>query len=394
VKQTVAALLFALAGALPLAAQQRIPPASSVMPPGYLQAMPTVDRVLADMKVADSVQTRARQYAAVSDLGHILDVLTVDHQFRPGLTVEEGRLQRGYLDAENQLRYRSALVPGLMALMDRYSGENAPFRSEFLDRYFSPAWKTAFLTLDAQYHERIRALAAANAAPRAEAPAPAPPVPATTLGAQAARRGPPAFDTSLVRLRPQYPGDDLAAIYRAFGQPKDTFETTAQFQRRVANAPSPRPFAFLLPDESNVGSSFEALLGVSFGVSMEYNADAAELTVHLQVECFGEANGSGNMGKLSARSSGARPWKDYRLLVSCPEGEFDPYPVHLEPGAARRASAHISAVLVGVPALLWEGGYTRVRETHLLHITPLSLWIFNTSTGDVLNKHPFTEVRR
>jgi len=34
--------------------------------------------------------------------------------------------------------------------MNRYQ-ESAPFRSQLLDRYFSPAWKTAFLTLEAQY---------------------------------------------------------------------------------------------------------------------------------------------------------------------------------------------------------------------------------------------------
>jgi hypothetical protein len=384
----VAALFLALAGTLPLAAQERIPPASSVMPPGYLQAMPAADRVLSDMKVADSVETRARQHAAVFDLRHILYVLTWDHlyvQGRSGLTPEEGSLNRGYLDAENQLFHLSALVPGLTALMSRYL-ESAPFRSQLLDRYFSPAWKTAFRTLEAQYDERERALDAANAAPRGEAPAP--PV-STALGAQAARRGPPAFDTSLVRLRPQYHGDDLAAIYRAFGEPKGEFETTAQFQRRVANAPSPRPFAFLLQGDE---------------VSTEYNADAAELTVHLQAECQPEANGIGNMGKLIARSSFASNESrligaaDYNLLVSCPEGEIDiSYPVHLEPGAARRAQGHTGAVLVGAPALLAEGGYTRLEhggDLHELHITPLSLWMVNTSTGEVLNKHPFAKVRQ
>jgi hypothetical protein len=81
VKPKVAALFLALAGTLPLAAQERIPPANSVMPPGYLQAMPAVDRVLSDMKVADSVETRARQHAAVFYLREILDVLTSDHMY-------------------------------------------------------------------------------------------------------------------------------------------------------------------------------------------------------------------------------------------------------------------------------------------------------------------------
>ena len=64
------------------------------------------------------------------------------------------------------------------------------------------------------------------------------------------------------------------------------------------------------------------------------------------------------------------------------------------------------AGLVGVPALLPEGGYTRLSEgemqintgrykdLHGLHITPLSLWMVNSSTGEVLNKHPFTRVRQ
>ena len=151
-RQTAAALLFVLAGALPLAAQQPLPPASSVMPPGYLQAMPTVDRVLADMKVADSVETRARQYTAVSYLHRrILFILTEDH-LRSGLTPEESRLERGYLDAENQLLSGSARVPGLRALMNRYRAEvrvkDPSFHDQLLDRYFSPALKAAFLTLE------------------------------------------------------------------------------------------------------------------------------------------------------------------------------------------------------------------------------------------------------
>lgn len=356
-KQTAAAMLFAsLAGAMPLAAQERIPPASSVMPAGYLQAMPAADRVLADMKVADSVQTRARQYAAVSDLWHILIVLTDDHQFRPGLTPDEARLQRGYLDAQNRLNYRSAMVPGLRALMNQYSPESAPFRGELLDRYFPSAWKTAFLTLDAQYHERS-AREAASAAPAAAAAAP-PPVAACT---QAPRRGPPAFDTSLIRLRPQYHGDDLAAIYRAFGAPKDTFETTAQFQQRVACAPSPRPYAFRLPDD---------------WVHVEYNADAAELTVTLNVGCQDEDD-TGVFVALGSFFCGTRTAQ---------------YPIHMEPGAARRAQGHLGAVLVGVPALLREGGYTtQQEELREFHVRPLSVWLFNTTTGDLLNKHPLTE---
>src|SRR5437660_11471120 len=103
----VAALFLAVAGTLPLAAQERIPPASSVMPPGYLQAMPAADRVLSDMKVADSVETRARQYAAVFYLDEILDVLTWDHLYvqggRSGLTPEEDSLRRGYGNAQNDL---------------------------------------------------------------------------------------------------------------------------------------------------------------------------------------------------------------------------------------------------------------------------------------------------
>ena len=405
----VAALFFALAGTLPLVAQEI--PASSVMPPGYLQAMPSADRVLADMRVADSVETRARRYAATGHLSHILSVLTYDHWYLPGgrsgLTSEEALLQRGYDDAHGRLLSRAALVPGLMALINRYGAENAPFHEELLDRYFSPAWKAAFRTLEAQYneHERQsvtggggRAGALESDSTAADAAVPVPPVP-TALGAQAARRGPPAFDTSLVRLRPQYRGDDLAAIYRAFGGPKGEFETTAQFKRRVANAPSPRPFAFLLDISSMSDGSWRG-----DGLIMQYNADAAELTVRLQVQSPGGDDIDGNMCELIARSSFASDdsrlvgGPDYGLLVSCPEGEIDiSYAVHLEPGAARRAQGYIGAVLVGKPALLLEGGYTRLEhggDLHELHFTPLSLWIVNTSTGEVLNKHPFAKARQ
>jgi hypothetical protein len=194
-KHKVAALFLTLAATLPLAAQERIPPASSVMPPGYLQAMPSADRVLSDMKVADSVETRARQYAAVSYLWEILSVLTSDHRFvrtsdnqvRSGLTPEENRLYRGYLDAQNRLYSGSAGVPGLTALINRYSATSAPFHNELLDRYFSPAWKAAFLALEGRQEARVAAskrerdsTARADSVAEAEAarpfrPAPVPP---------------------------------------------------------------------------------------------------------------------------------------------------------------------------------------------------------------------------
>jgi len=43
---TTVSLLVMLAGTFPLAAQERIAPASSVMPPGYLQAMPATATAL------------------------------------------------------------------------------------------------------------------------------------------------------------------------------------------------------------------------------------------------------------------------------------------------------------------------------------------------------------
>lgn len=149
--------------------EERISQAGSVMPPGYLQAMPAVDRVLSDMKVADSVATRARQYAAVSYLGQILSVLTWDHIFvqggRSGLTAKEDSLNRGYLTAENLLRSGSGNVPGLMALMGSYAAETSPLRSELLDRYFSPRWKAALTRLDARYRAVDNPPATVRAAP-------------------------------------------------------------------------------------------------------------------------------------------------------------------------------------------------------------------------------------
>ncbi len=42
-------------------------------------------------------------------------------------------------------------MPGLSA----YSAEFSLFRSELLDRYFSPEWKAACRALDTQFHERV-----------------------------------------------------------------------------------------------------------------------------------------------------------------------------------------------------------------------------------------------
>ena len=188
VTRAAPALFIALSLAAPLGAQ-RDPHASTVMPAGYLQEMPTAERVLADITGMDSVDTRARRYTAIVFLKHALYVLTKDHVFSPGMTPDEARLFRTYGAVENQLYAGSALVPGLSARMNSLSlgSEAAPFRQQLLGRYFTPAWQVAFLRLEGtdRQGELTRSTAGSGAAAR---PAPDP-VPETRLAKVSPARG-------------------------------------------------------------------------------------------------------------------------------------------------------------------------------------------------------------
>jgi hypothetical protein len=129
-------------------------PASAVMPAGYLQEMPTAERVLADVNGPDPVETRARRYTAAKFLEHALAVLVHDHQF--SMSPDERQLYQNYGKARNQLYAGSADVPGLTAKIDSLCcGRPAEvaYRRELLKRYFTPAWQTAFLRREAAVGE-------------------------------------------------------------------------------------------------------------------------------------------------------------------------------------------------------------------------------------------------
>ena len=145
----------AVAATAPLVARGSSP-ASTEMPAGYLQEMPTADRVLADFSGPDSVETRVRRYKAVVFLREALYVLANNQNFTP----DESRLHQGYTFAESQLRSGSAGVPGLTAKMDSLCcGKPAEvaIHRQILERYFTPAWQTAFLAREEAIRERQEA---------------------------------------------------------------------------------------------------------------------------------------------------------------------------------------------------------------------------------------------
>jgi hypothetical protein len=177
---------FAVAIALPallvLAAPlmaQRYPHASTVMPANYLAAMPPASRVMADMAVTDSTETRARRLAAIMLLQRVIDVLTDDHMFDPGLTREENELRLGYLNQDNLLSAGSGLVPGLTPLIDSYCcGEREQaFRREVFNRYFPPEWQAAYLRLERTVEQRENARSTAMNPPQPDESQPDEPQP-------------------------------------------------------------------------------------------------------------------------------------------------------------------------------------------------------------------------
>lgn len=132
--------------ALPVAAQ------NSLDPP-YLNEMPSIERVLEDVKGKDRLDTMARQSAAMQQLKRVIEDMAGQRRWQ-GLTPDETRLRDAY--AGEGFRIKDEAIAGLRStstgrnsprldwLDAQFDYENDPkVRAELLRRYFSPEFLNA-----------------------------------------------------------------------------------------------------------------------------------------------------------------------------------------------------------------------------------------------------------
>jgi len=158
-RPTVLCALLALTGG-PLLAQTLNPP--------YLREMPTVDRVLKDMEVADPAETAARQMGAFLQLKKMIEDAAGRRFYSRavGLTADENRLRQAYYNAYSQIEKSNPEYASLNAL--RGYDVSRQLREELFRRYFSAAFRAqvqnANAVADAHARARLDAERAASQA--------------------------------------------------------------------------------------------------------------------------------------------------------------------------------------------------------------------------------------
>ncbi len=161
------ALLAVVGTALAVAFAQTIEshaaPAPRPMQPDYLREMPTVERVKAEVRSRDRMDTAARQMGAFWQLRRIIETLAGPRLYR-STTPDERRLIGEYSIAystitrtvEKSLSQKDR--PAWFDLHTRYELDRA-FREELLTRFFSQNFRDRFRQAEAQELARARARA-------------------------------------------------------------------------------------------------------------------------------------------------------------------------------------------------------------------------------------------
>ena len=131
--------------------------------PAYLKELPSVDRVMNDMKTSDPAETAARQMGALLQLKKMIEDAAGPRFFSrtTGLTPDETRLRQQYYTAYYQLSQSKPELKGLNAL--RGYDVDPKFRDELFKRYFSPAFQAQVKNANAPALARDAARNQANA---------------------------------------------------------------------------------------------------------------------------------------------------------------------------------------------------------------------------------------
>ena len=166
--------------------------------PAYLKELPSVDRVMNDMKTSDPAETAARQMGALLQLKKMIEDAAGPRFFSrtTGLTPDETRLRQQYYTAYYELSQSKPELKGLNAL--RGYDVDPKFRDELFKRYFSPSFQAQVKNANAPALARAAARDQANAQAAqammkdsAAPPRPASPAPAPAPASASQRRGLP-----------------------------------------------------------------------------------------------------------------------------------------------------------------------------------------------------------
>jgi tetratricopeptide (TPR) repeat protein len=130
--------------------------------PAYLKELPSVDRVMNDMKTSDPAETAARQMGALLQLKKMIEDAAGPRFFSrtTGLTPDETRLRQQYYTAYYNLSQSKPELKGLNAL--RGYDVDPKFRDELFKLYFSPAFQAQVKVANAPALARAAASDAAN----------------------------------------------------------------------------------------------------------------------------------------------------------------------------------------------------------------------------------------
>ena len=139
--------------------------AAQALNPAYLAEMPSVERVLADNRGKNELDTKARQVAALTQARKAIEDLGIA-RIRSGYLPDEKRLIGEYWAAVTRLQDEAKVLAGpatgvdspwaqWMFLEGRYE-RDAAFRAENLSRYLSPALRQQLNATNADTDARVR----------------------------------------------------------------------------------------------------------------------------------------------------------------------------------------------------------------------------------------------
>ncbi len=139
--------------------------AAQALNPAYLAEMPSVERVLADNRGKNELDTKARQVAALTQARKAIEDLGIA-RIRSGYLPDEKRLIGEYWAAVTRLQDEAKVLAGpatgvdspwaqWMFLEGRYE-RDAAFRAENLSRYLSPALRQQLNATNANTDARVR----------------------------------------------------------------------------------------------------------------------------------------------------------------------------------------------------------------------------------------------
>jgi len=265
--------------------------------PAYLKELPSVDRVMNDMKTSDPAETAARQMGALLQLKKMIEDAAGPRFFSrtTGLTPDETRLRQQYYTAYYNLSQSKPELKGLNAL--RGYDVDPKFRDELFKLYFSPAFQAQVKNANAPALARAAANDAANAQaaqammknsaapPKAATPPPATASASSSTSASTSREQTPAVQSStaappiISAIMGDQPGCAGAMIASAFCVQGFEYLATNNLEQN-ADAVAQQNFNSAVQNDPNVADAYMGLALLAFN-HMHYDTAIAKFKQYL-----------------------------------------------------------------------------------------------------------------